>query len=314
MIRQQLTNAKKILVTGGAGFIGSHLTELLCNRGYSVTVVDDLRFGYKKFVDRRALFRKHSVGDSKSMEKALEGIDVVIHLAASSIVSISYVRPFEYFENNFINGLKLLEAMRKKGVKKIIYSSTSSVYGEPAKTPTPEDAPVKPLNAYAASKLAFEEALSAYYHSFGIESVSLRYFNAYGPRDEQKPRTRAVPMWIEAILKHAPVPWYWQGRQIRDYVYVKDVALAHLAVLDLQGLHCFNVGSGKGVVMRDVLKTLEKIVGRKLTTCDLGQRKGDPMKSFADITQIKKAVGWSPKVALEQGLKETFEYYQKQSL
>lgn len=300
---------KKILVTGGAGFIGSHVTELLCDYGYTVIVVDDLRFGYKEFIDKRASFLQISLEDSKAIEKALVGVDVVMHLAASSIISFSYVRPLEYFENNLINGIKLLEAMRKRGVKKIIYSSTSSVYGEPKNTPIKEDASTNPLNAYAASKLAFEQALISYYHSFGIESVLLRYYNAYGPRDEQKPRTRAVPMWTEAILDNKPVPWHWQGRQVRDYIYVKDVAQAHLDVLNLKGIHCFNIGSGQAVYMRDVLKTLEKIVGRELKTRDMGERKGDPMESFADISKIKKAVGWEPRVTLEEGLRETLKYY-----
>lgn len=305
---------RKILVTGGAGFIGSHVTELLCDYGYTVTVVDDLRFGYKEFVDKRAKFLRIPLEDSKTIEEALVGVDIVMHLAASSIISFSYVRPLQYFENNLINGIKLLEAMRKKEVKKIIYSSTSSVYGEPKKTPIKEDAPTNPLNAYAASKLAFEQALISYYHSFGIESVSLRYYNAYGPRDEQKPRTRAIPMWIEAILGNKPVPWHWQGRQIRDYIYVKDVAQAHLDVLDLKGIYCFNIGSGQGVYMRDVLKTLEKIVGRKLKTCDMGERKGDPMESFADIAKIKKIVGWKPRMSLEEGLGKTFKYYKSQRI
>lgn len=302
---------RSILVTGGAGFIGSHITELLCDKGYDVTVVDDLRFGYKEFIDKRANFLQISLEDSKAIENALVGVGVVMHLAASSIISFSYVRPLEYFENNLVNGIKLLEAMKKRGVKKIIYSSTSSVYGEPKKVPIKEDDPTNPLNAYAASKLAFEQALISYYHSFGIESVSLRYYNAYGPRDEQKPRTRAVPMWIEAVLDNKPIPWYWQGRQIRDYVYVKDIAEAHIAVMILQGLYCFNIGSGTGVVMGDVFKTLERVVGKKLETVDMGKRKGDPMKSFADISKIKKLVGWEPRVTLEEGLRETFEYYKK---
>lgn len=306
------TQVKKIVVTGGAGFIGSHITELLCDYGFTVIVVDDLRFGYEEFIDKRAQFFKISLEDSKAIEKVLEGVGIVMHLAASSIISYSYERPLEYFENNLINGIKLLEAMKKRGVKKIINSSTSSVYGEQKKTPTKEDARTDPLNAYAASKLAFEQALNSYFHSSGIESVSLRYYNAYGPRDEQKPRTRAVPMWIEAILKNEPVPWYWQGRQIRDYVYVKDIAQAHLDVLDIGGINCFNIGSGQGVPMSDVLKTLEKIVGRKLETIDMGERKGDPMKSFADITKITDIVGWKPKISLEEGLRKTLDYYRNQ--
>lgn len=305
---------KNILITGGAGFIGSHVTELFCDHGFNVTVIDDLRFGYKKFVDKRAKFLKTSLENTKGLNRALEGVDAVIHLAASSIISFSYIRPLEYFENNLINGIRLLEAMRKKGVKKIINSSTSSVYGQPKKTPIKENDATNPLNAYSASKLAFEQALTSYYNSYGVESVSLRYYNAYGPRDEQKPVTRAIPMWIGAILKNKPVPWYWKGSQIRDYVYVKDIAQAHLDVLKLKGIHCFNIGSGQGIIMKDVLKTLESVVGKKLETIDMGERKGDPMKTFADIGKIKRVVGWFPKISLEEGLRETFEYYKNQRL
>lgn len=302
----------KILVTGGAGFIGSHITRVLCDKGHKVVVVDDLRFGYKKFVDKRATFLKISLDDTKSLEKALQGVNIVMHLAASSIIEFSYKQPLSYFENNVTNGVKLLEAMRKNGVKKIIYSSTSSVYGQPLKNPIKESTPTNPLNAYAASKLAFEQALYAYYHAYDIESVTLRYYNAYGPGDEQRPRTRAIPMWIEAILEKRPIPWYWQGRQIRDYVYVDDIANAHLAVMSLPGINCFNIGSGKGVLMKKVLYTLEKIVGRPLKTADMGERRGDPMVSVADISKIKKVVGWKPRVSLEKGLRRTYLYYKSQ--
>ena len=305
------TKVEKILVTGGAGFIGSHLVELLCDRGYKVIVIDRPRPGNKKYTDKRAKFLQFSLEDTDAVESVLDGVDLVMHLAASSIIGSSYLHPLEYFENNLMNGIKLLEAMKKKGVKKIIYSSTSSVYGQQKRTPIKENAPKNPLSIYAASKLAFEEVLLPYYYSFGIESVTLRYFNVYGPRDEQKPRTRAIPMWIESILDNQPISWYWQGKQVRDYVYVKDIAQAHLDVLPLKGIHYFNIGSGEGVVMKNILKTLEKIVGKKIKTVDVGKRKGDPMKSYADITKIKKEVGWIPKTSLEDGLKKTLDYYKR---
>lgn len=301
----------KIIVTGGAGFIGSHVVELLCNHNHAVTVIDDLRFGYESFVDKRAKLLKVPLEEVHTIEKEFENVSVVIHLAASSIIEFSYREPITYFENNVMNGIKLLEVMKKKGVKKIIYSSTSSVYGQPKKTPIKENDPTIPLNAYAASKLTFEHILVAYYHSYGIQSVTFRPFNVYGPRDEQKPRTRAVPMWIEAILDNKPVSWYWQGKQIRDYIYVQDVARVCLEALTLKGIHCFNLGSGKGTHMRDILQILENIIGRKVKLIDLGQRKGDPEKSYADITRIKKTLNWSPKVSLEEGLRRTFVYYQQ---
>lgn len=300
-----------IVVTGGAGFIGSHVTELLCDLHHSVSVLDDLSFGYKDFVDPRAKLFVGSLHDNKFVESVLDGVDIVMHLAASSIISFSFENPQAYFENNLINGVILLEAMRKKKVKKIIYSSTAAVYGEPLNIPILESDPKKPTTIYGASKLAFEEALQAYYHAFGLESVSLRYYNAYGPRDEQKPATRAIPMWIDAILHKKVVPWYWRGRQIRDYVYVKDIAKAHVAVMNLSGLHTFNIGSGQGIVMKDILVALGKIVGRKIATQDMGERKGDPMRLVADITAIQKTVGWRPMTDLTEGLAKTFAYYQQ---
>lgn len=300
---------KRVLVTGGAGFIGSHVTNLLCDLGYTVKVIDDLRFGYRSFVDPRATFIKASIGNKKALYKALSGVDVVMHLAASSIIKDSYAHPDEYFYNNVTNGIALLEAMRARKVKSVVFSSTSSVYGEQDRVPIPETATPNPIHPYATSKLAFEQALRAYYHAFGIESTTLRYYNVYGPRDDQRPRTRAIPMWIIASIKGKPVPWYWQGKQIRDYIYVKDVARAHVEVMGQKGLRCYNIGSGKGIRMNNVLAALEQIVGRKLSTVDLGERKGDTHVSFADISKIQKEVGWEPSYALKDGLQETLAYY-----
>lgn len=302
---------KKIVVTGGGGFIGSHVVRLLCDKGFDVWVVDDLSFGFEKFIDKRARFVKERIQNEKPMDKVLPEALAVIHLAASSIIKFSYKHPLEYFQNNFIDGIKLLEAMRKNKVKKIIFSSTASVYGIPKRIPVLEKDGKNPLNSYGSSKLAFEYALESYFHSFGIESVSLRYFNAYGPNDEQKPATRAVPIWTRALLKNQPIPLYWKGKQKRDYVYVEDIANAHLLALKLSGLHFINIGSGEGIVMKEILKLLEKLTERKAKTSDKGQRLGDPANLVADISLAKKILKWSPKTKLEEGLKKTIEYYKK---
>lgn len=301
---------RNILVTGGAGFIGSNTVKLLCDLGHSVRVIDDLSFGYKKFLDPRAEFFEASIANEDVLVKALEGVSTVIHFAGSSIIKFSLDNPLSYVENNIVNGVKLLDAMRKAGVKKIIFSSSASVYGEPVKIPISEGDVKKPMQPYGASKLAFETILSAYHHSFGIESTSLRYFNAYGPRDEQSPATRAVPMWIKEILADEPVNIYWNGSQIRDYVFVKDIAQAHADVLDLKGCNVFNIGSGKGVIMRDLLEEIFKIVGKKAEIIDLGERLGDPMKLVAETEAIYRAIGWKPKYSLHDGLVETVKYYQ----
>ena len=300
---------KKILVTGGAGFIGSNTVELLCDYGHSVRVIDDLSFGYEKFVDPRAIFYKASIADAKVLNEAMSGVDIVMHFAASSIIKFSFEDPLSYIENNVVNGVKLLEAMRKAGVKKIIFSSSASVYGQPKEIPVKEDQVKKPMQPYGASKLAFESILSAYYNSFGIESTSLRYFNAYGPRDEQMPATRAVPVWIKAVLNNKPVEIYWDGKQFRDYVFVKDIARAHISVINLSGCNIFNIGSGSGVIMRDILKEIMSITKKKLKIINQGERLGDPMKLVADISAIYKSVGWKPEVNLHDGLVKTIEYY-----
>lgn len=300
---------KTVLVTGGAGFIGSHIVDLLCAVGHRVRVIDDLSFGYKDFIHKRSELIHGSIGDRALLEKALPGVDLVIHLAAHSIIKFSFEKPQAYFENNVLNGIVLLEAMRKHNVQKIINSSTAAVYGLTQTVPLKETDPTLPVTIYGSSKLAFEYALHSYYYSFGIHSVSLRYFNAYGPRDEQQPATRAVPIWIKAILKNQPVPLYWNGEQLRDYVYVSDIAQAHLDVMDLTGVHVFNIGSGKGVFMKDILNELEKISGRRIETRNKGERPGDPHTLVADTHAIQKAVGWNPQVSLADGLRKTFNYY-----
>ena len=299
----------KIFVSGGAGFIGSHVTELFCNEGHEVIVFDNLSFGYREFVDKRAKFINGSLADKALLEKNLAGVDAVIHLAASSIISRSFRNPIEYIQNNVLYAANLLEAMRKNGVKKIINSSSASVYGEPVRVPIKESDLKRPVTIYGSTKLAFEEILGSYYYSFGIESVSLRYFNAYGPRDAQQPATRAVPIWFKAILQNQGIPLYWEGKQLRDYVYAGDIAQAHLDVLNLKGLHIYNIGSGKGILMKDLLKQIENAAGKKANVVQKGKREGDPMKLLADTSLIKKEVGWVPKVRLEDGLQKTYEYY-----
>ncbi|MEK7500695.1 MAG: NAD-dependent epimerase/dehydratase family protein [Patescibacteria group bacterium] len=300
----------KALVTGGAGFIGSNLVKALCDLDHRVVVLDDLSTGHRALVDNRCKFYKGSMANAKLLDKILPGLDVVFHLAATATITYSVKKPQVYFINNFMGGLALLEAMRRNRVKKIIYSSSGAGYGEPAESYVKESSPTNPINPYGASKLVFEQALSAYYHSFGIESASLRYFNVYGPRDEQKSSTRAISGWIKAALKRQPLILYWGGRQIRDYIYVEDVARANiLAAQKCRGFKVYNVGAGQGIVMKDIVKKLEAIMGLKLKIKDLGPRPGDPEAVIADISRINKELGWQPKVEFDVGLKNMVDYY-----
>lgn len=300
----------KTFVTGGAGFIGSNLVKFLCDKGYEVTVLDDFSSSGRTIIDKRAKLVHGSIGDEVLLNKLIKGKDVVFHLAATGIIKTSLENPKLYFENNFMNGVKILNVMRRHGVKKIIYSSTAAVYGEPKQVPIKEHDIKQPVNPYGAAKYAFENALSAYYHTYGITSVSLRYFNVYGPGDEQRPATRAVPNWIKAGLKNKPLTLYWGGRQVKDYIFVGDVVKANLlAAQKGQGCAVYNVASGVGRKMIEVARTLEKVFGKKLAIKQMGDRHGDPNVLIADISKIRKELGWRPEMVFENGLKKTIEYY-----
>ncbi len=300
---------KTILVTGGAGFIGSNTTRLLCDQGYQVIVFDNLSTGYRKLVDKRAKFIKGDLLNRDEITKALKGVDNVFHFAATSYIKISIDDPIGCYNNNVMGTITLLEAMRKNKVKHIVSSSSAAVYGEPENISIKEDSNKQPLQPYGGSKLAVEAVLSSYYHSFGINSTSLRFFNAYGPFDEQRPITRAVPNWIKQVLNNQPISLYWKGKQLRDYVFVEDIAKAHLAVMNLDGYNYFNIGSGKGIFMIDLLKSIFKAIGKQTPITDLGERPGDPMSLVADTTKIEKAIGWKPSFSLDKGIKLTVDYF-----
>jgi UDP-glucose 4-epimerase len=302
---------QNVLVTGGAGFIASNVARLLCDAGLSVTVLDNLSFGYPELVDPRCRFIQADLDDGPRLREAVRGVDAVMHLAASSIVARSYTDPMEYVRNNVLNGTRLLEAMRAADVRYLVFSSSASVYGEPERIPVREHDATRPLHLYGASKLAFECLLRGYHHAFGINSVSLRYFNAYGPGDLQEPVTRAVPRWIRSALIGQPIVLYWEGKQYRDYVFVDDVARAHIQVLGMEGFRVYNVGSGNGVLMRDMGRALQELLREPLRFIDGGQRVGDPMRLVADISRISHEVGWRPATTLKNGLAETIAFYDR---
>jgi UDP-glucose 4-epimerase len=300
----------RVVITGGAGFIGSRVARTLADEGHAVIVIDDLSFGRRSLLDPRCEFVEADIGDAVAIRPALDGADVVMHFAASSIIARSLTNPMEYVRNNVVAATTLLEVMREAGVRRMVFSSSAAVYGEPERVPVPEEAARRPLQMYGATKLAFEEILSAYVSSFGFDAVCLRYFNAYGPGDLQEPVTRAVPRWIRAALCGEALVTYWGGRQRRDYVYVDDIARAHVAVLGLTGFHAFNLGSGDGVIMADVAHTLERVLGTHLDLVDIGERPGDPSQLVADISRIQQVVGWQPTIGLEEGLTAAVAFYQ----
>ncbi len=300
----------KILVTGGAGFIGSHINKLLLDAGHQVVVVDNLSKGYQELVDTRAEFINSDISDEEAMLHALIGVDWVIHMAGLIEIPLSVKDPISFAQNNVMGSISLLEAMVKAGVKKIVFSSTAAVYGIPESLPLKEDDKLSATNPYGASKIAVEQFLSSYHALHGFDVVILRYFNPYGPNEMHQPETHAIPNLIKAALSGEELPVYWKGEQVRDFIYVEDLAKAHTEVLNLSGFNVFNVGTGTGVKVKDVVETLKKVLGKDLKVKDFGEREGDVNENYASSETLEKTTGWSAKVGLEEGLKKTVEWFE----
>lgn len=299
----------KILVTGGAGFIGSHTVKVLLEQGHEVTVYDDFSTTQRGEDLGSVRIIEGDVRDAKKLLESLQGIDAVIHMASFISVEESVKDPGKYMENNVLGTVSLLSAMREAGVKKIVFSSSATVYGEPKSLPILEDAPLSAANPYAASKIAMEVIGESFYKTDGFDVAILRYFNPYGPGERHDPETHAVPNFIKAALEKRPIPLYWKGEQTRDFIYVEDLARAHASVLELSGYNVFNVGSEAGTKISDIVTKLSDIVGYEVEVEDKGERKGDVMANYASSAKLKEATGWEAKFGLEEGLRKTVEYF-----
>jgi UDP-glucose 4-epimerase len=300
----------RVFVTGGAGFIGSHVVSALLRAGHEVTVLDNLTTGHADAVPPSVDFIQGDLRDEANLQGWLGGHDAVVHLAALVPVPTSVRRPVEFAENNVVNTVRLLEAMHQTGVSRIVFSSSATVYGLPESLPLREDAPLGvQSNPYGATKVSAEAFVAAYQRLYGIDATILRYFNPYGPNELCEPETHLVPNVIRNALAGKPVPVYWQGEQIRDYIYVEDLAEAHEAVLGIAGLTTFNVGSETGVKVNDVLKAVEAILGTRLQIDDRGERPGDVPALYASSQRLREATGWQAKVGLDEGLERTIEFY-----
>lgn len=299
----------RVLVTGGAGFIGSNTVRILLNSGHEVVVVDNLVHGYQDNLDPKALFVKADIADDEKVIPALIGVDAVIHMAGLIVVPESVKDPKKYCENNVLGTVKFLESMRKAGITRIIFSSSACVYGTPENLPIEESEPLKPDNPYGATKASIEAFLQSYHAVFNFDVTILRYFNPYGPGKMYPPITHAIPNFVMATLAKKPVPLYWKGEQIRDFIYIDDLARAHVDVLGLHGFNVFNLGMEKGVKVKDVVEQIFEIVGFKVPIDDLGKRLGDVQANYASSEKLHKAVGWKAEINLKEGLKRTIEYY-----
>lgn len=300
-----------IFVTGGAGFIGSNVVKLLLDQGHMVTVFDNLSNGHQNQIDSRAKFIKGDLLNQDSLEKALSGHEAVIHMASFIEVSESIKRPVDFAENNILGTVKLLEAMRKTSVRKIIFSSSACVYGRPTKVPITEDDPLgSQENPYGLTKVSMEEFCMLYKNLYQFDVTILRYFNPYGPGELHTLETHAIPNFIKAAIAKKPIPLYWKGEQVRDFIYIDDLAAAHVLPLNLEGLHIYNVGSQKGSKVIDIVKKILNILGYDVAIDDLGERKGDVPSLVASSGKIKQDLGWEAKVILDEGLEKTIKFYQ----
>lgn len=295
----------KILVTGGAGFIGSHVVDSLIKKGRKVVVVDNLSTGSRKNLNPKAKFYKLDIQNSQ-LEKVFkkEKPEVVLHFAAQIDVRKSMEHPLEDAKTNILGSLNVLENSRKYKVKKIIFASTGgAIYGEAEKIPTPETHPAHPLSPYGAAKLAVEQYLGA----LDIPFVALRFSNVYGPRQNSKGEAGVVAIFADKMLHKKRPVILGSGLQTRDFLYVQDAAAASLLAFEKQNTGIFNVGTGKETSVNELfiqLKALTKFQGKAQRK---SSSKGEAQRSCLDARRMSVAFGWKPRYALEKGLKKTVE-------
>ncbi len=301
----------RVLVTGGAGYVGSVSAERLLEAGHQVVVLDTLVTGHPEGVPPRAIFQEGSVADRDAVAELLraERIDAILHCAARSLVGQSMQDPSLYYHENVIGGIALLDAARDAGVDRMVFSSTAAVYGAPETAPLREDEPLRPINPYGATKLAFEEAMR-WYAVHGLRSVALRYFNVAGASErcgeDHEPETHLVPNLLRAVETGEPMTLFGDdyptpdGTPIRDYIHVLDLADAHIAALELTatmqpGGSICNLGSGGGFSVRQVLAAAEEVVGASVPHVIGPRRAGDPPVLVASNERAREILGWEPR-------------------
>ncbi|HEX8710185.1 MAG TPA: UDP-glucose 4-epimerase GalE [Pyrinomonadaceae bacterium] len=300
----------RVLVTGGAGYIGSVVTEELVKDGHETVVYDSLYKGHRAAVVSGAKFVEADLTDTETLGRTLKenGIEAVIHMAADSLVGESVQKPAKYYRNNVVAGLALLDAMLGANVRRLVFSSTAATYGEPEKQPIEESDPTRPTNPYGESKLAFEHALRWYDEAYGLRSASLRYFNAAGATEHcgesHDPETHLIPIVLQAAAgRREAVEIYGDdyrtrdGTCVRDYIHVVDLARAHILSLGVlsEGSRIYNLGcGGEGYTVREVIETARQVTGRDIAV-RMGQRRpGDPDVLVASSEKIKRELGWEP--------------------
>jgi UDP-glucose 4-epimerase len=301
-----------ILVTGGAGYIGSHVVKELLLQGHHPIVYDNLQTGHRKAV-KGALFIEGDLADEKRLKETFHqySMDAVMHFAADCLVGESVKNPLKYFNNNVKNSMQLLEIIEEYNIKKFVFSSSAAVYGEPESIPIPEEHLCIPTNPYGETKWIFEKVLQDFRDLGRLDYISLRYFNAAGADPEgevgedHSPETHLIPLVLKAALNGDLVPVYGtdydtpDGTCIRDYIHVTDLAQAHILALNklkeggISGI--YNLGNGNGYSVKEVIETARRITGKKISSIESPRRPGDPARLVASSEKVRKELGWFPK-------------------
>jgi len=325
---------QRVLVTGGAGYIGSHCTKRLEEKGYQVVVYDDLSEGHREMVLGQD-FVQGDLGDYDRLTETFEGLDIdaVMHFAAFCRVGESMEEPQKYYHNNVENGLKLLAAMREAAVKKIIFSSSAAVYGAPREVPISEEHPKDPTNPYGRTKLFFERILADYAPAYGLRCRSLRYFNAAGADPEgeigerHRPESHLIPLVLEVALgEREEIEIFGtdyetrDGTCVRDFIHVNDLAEAHILALEAlengeEGHHrAYNLGIGQGYSVREVIESCRRVTGREIKAVEGERRAGDPPELIADPGRANKELNWQPQFReLDDIVRTAWEWHKKEA-
>jgi UDP-glucose 4-epimerase len=315
----------KIFVVGGAGYIGSICAEVLLDEGHDVVIFDNLSEGHRPAADARAQFVRGDLEDRPAVQTALSNSkpDAVMHFAASALVTESMTNPSKYFRNNVANGLNLLDAMIATDVKKIVFSSTCAIFKPPGNQPMNEDLPKGPINPYGESKLIFEQILRWYDQIHGLKFVSLRYFNAAGASERfgehHRHETHLIPNVLKVALgQKESVEIYGtdyetpDGTCIRDYIHIIDLARAHILALKSPKSEFYNLGTGGGSSVREVIDVAQKVIGKRLNVAERPRRAGDPPRLIAASKKIKRELGWEPQFqSLEAIIQSAWNWHQK---
>lgn len=312
----------RAMVCGGAGYIGSHMVRALDRAGHDVLVFDDLSTGHRPAIAGIPLY-EGNILDAEALDAAMGGFrpDVVFHFAALSIVADSVREPLRYYRNNVNGSAELIEAMVRHGVRRIVFSSTAAVYGTPQGREIAESHPLNPINPYGSTKLVVEKMLAEAARAYGIRSVSLRYFNAAGADpmgdigEAHEPETHLVPNALRAAMGGPPLTVFGtdygtrDGTCIRDYVHVNDLARAHLLAADYladhEGAYAFNLGSGRGCTVREIIDAVARVSGHEVAFSLGARREGDPAELVADHSLAARELGWAPTMSDVDSIVET---------